>query len=89
MLPRLEELFKIKSDADTEIKEIQENCKHEYYKLGYWSYRVGHMSPARICDACNSYLGACDYPSKEYDYVVANNGFFNGEPFKNAQEEIK
>lgn len=82
MNSRLAELFKIKQEADSEIKDIQESCEHTHYRLGYWSYRVGHLVPARICAACVVLLEICAYPSNDYDYVVANNGNFNGTPLE-------
>lgn len=84
---RIKELQKIISEANVEITSIQESCPHTHYFLSYWSYRVGHMSPAKICHNCQVYLEACSYGTKDYDYVITNNGVFSGPPLEYRKVE--
>jgi hypothetical protein len=45
--------FEVISEAKKKIKELQDNCKHEEFIVGFWSWRPGTMIPSRICKACH------------------------------------
>lgn len=42
--------------AEQRIKELQTICKHPNTHKGNYSYRIGAVSPATICDDCNYLL---------------------------------
>lgn len=46
--------------AETGLRELRENCKHENTFEGDYSWRIGSTSPATICSYCG---------------VVVNDGF--------------
>ena len=43
--------------AEKQLQEIRDNCPHNKgYYVAYWSYRIGHKFPARICNYCRDYM---------------------------------
>ena len=49
---RCEQLYKQIADAQDELKEIRSKCKHENTFEGKYSWRVGCIEDATICDDC-------------------------------------
>lgn len=64
--PRIAELQLMMTQAQQEIQNIKESCSHDEYFIGYWSWRVGSMQPARICSICNDCIQLLSPDSKEY-----------------------
>lgn len=42
--------------GEDRLKEIRSICKHENTFEGNWSWRVGNIQPAIICDDCGSLI---------------------------------
>ena len=42
--------------AERRLKEIRSICKHEKTFIGDYSYRMGHVSPAKICEYCGEFI---------------------------------
>lgn len=40
-----------------ELGTIKENCSHDNYHIGNWSWRVGAIDLARICNYCQDNIG--------------------------------
>lgn len=47
-------------DAQAKIKEIQEKCSHPSYEVMFYSWRVGAMTPSRICKECQARISDAD-----------------------------
>ena len=39
-------------NAENRLKELREICEHEDTDIGNYSYRIGVMEQAEICNAC-------------------------------------
>lgn len=59
---RVLELFNSISDANKELESIREECSHDDYFIGNWSYRPGHIQISKICSYCRDHIGK---PSEE------------------------
>jgi hypothetical protein len=68
MKNRIDEIYEIKKSLDKEIELIRENCTHDEYHIGIFSWRVGCYELMRFCENCYSTkLGmASDIESEEY-----------------------
>ncbi len=67
-MKRIDEINKIRKSLDDEVKMIEENCTHDEYHIGIFSWRVGCYDLMRICENCYSTkLGSpSDEEEKEY-----------------------
>jgi len=68
---------KIKS-SQQRLEEIRKFCPHEKTFNGNWSWRVGCIDPAEICDHCGKMLRYIPYTEqkKEKPNFEAPNGMF-------------
>lgn len=53
----LDSLYQTIKDAKAEIELIRNNCPHEEWKLGNYSWRPGNIKEGAFCVACDKYLG--------------------------------
>ncbi len=67
-MKRIDEINKIRKSLDDEVKMIEENCTHDEYHIGIFSWRIGCYDLMRICENCYSTkLGSpSDEEEKEY-----------------------
>lgn len=61
----MEELYRIIEDANNQLWEIKENCKHDEWFIGYDMWRIGCPETVRICSACHKQLAVATYEEKE------------------------
>lgn len=54
---RIDEINIQRTKFNSEIRELQERCKHEEYNIDYYSWRIGSMSIAKLCKFCYKNLG--------------------------------
>jgi len=53
---RIQELRQKIDEMSIEIKSIQENCSHNEYHIGTYSWRIGSYDQKRICEDCGLVL---------------------------------
>lgn len=49
-----EQMYAQIKDAEDRLKELRAECKHEKTFEGYYSWRVGNIQSADICEYCGS-----------------------------------
>jgi len=54
---RVKEIYDEIEVLNNELKEIRENCSHDSYKIGIYSWRVGNYQTKRICLTCYEPIG--------------------------------
>jgi len=54
---RIDDIYKEKEGLQKEFEELQNNCPHDLYKIGLFSWHVGNISTSRLCIHCDKYLG--------------------------------
>jgi hypothetical protein len=80
----VDQLYEEKRRADEELADIRKACPHRDVKVGWYSWRIGNMEPARICEACDSHLGRPDQAAinafmaeekrRQRDFLIAEHG---------------
>jgi len=58
MLKRVKELFEVIKNAEAELKEIRDKCKHQKTHQGNWSDGPGRITHANICSDCGNFVSA-------------------------------
>ena len=59
---RVSELCDSIKTSQKELNVIRQNCSHDSYSVGNWSWRPGAIMEVRICNHCGDNIGA---PSEE------------------------
>lgn len=59
---RVGKLLELIESAGNELKAIRQACPHSQHEMGWYSWRIGSMGPARLCVAC---LGNVGPPSQD------------------------
>ena len=54
---RIDEINRIKGDLNQEIESLQNECPHQEYYIGTYSWRAGCFEQMRICNDCYKLLG--------------------------------
>ena len=68
---RVAEIYALKIKLDEEIAQLQSECQHPEYEVGWYSWRIGCMELKRICCHCRKILG--DPSDKErFEYRDGN-----------------
>ena len=57
MKKRINELYEIINNAETELKSIRSECLHEHYSAGNYGWGPGRICHGMICDECGEFLG--------------------------------
>ena len=55
---RVEKLCEVIEAANDELEAIRQMCPHSQHEIGWYSWRIGSMAPAKICTACRCNLGS-------------------------------
>lgn len=58
MKKRVLKLFEIIKNAEAELKEIRDKCKHQKTHEGNWSDGPGRITHANICSDCGNFVSA-------------------------------
>lgn len=53
---RRDELFNQIESAEQGLKELREICPHEHIIDTNWSWRIGCIEPAEVCDDCGKLI---------------------------------
>ena len=59
-------------NAETRLKTLREECKHEHTFQGNYSWRVGSIEKAIICSYCNTPISFPDRQKLEYNRSLLN-----------------
>jgi hypothetical protein len=59
---RVGEIYDTIDKLQKELDLLREECSHDDYEVGYYSWRIGSLSIKRICKYCGEVLGE---PTKE------------------------
>jgi len=61
-IKRVNEIFSELDVLKEELKMIRQDCSHDSYHIGNWSWRPGAIMQVRICNHCQDNIGE---PSEE------------------------
>ena len=50
----VDKLYTQIEEAQKNLDTIRQECKHEKFRLGLYSWRVGSVVPQRICEECDA-----------------------------------
>lgn len=69
---RVDEIFKEVRALQEELKTVRENCSHDDYRIGNWSWRPGAIMQVRICNHCDDNIG--EPTEEEYEKFTQEGG---------------
>jgi len=75
MLKRVKELFEVIKNAEAELKEIRDKCKHKKTFVGNWSNRPGQICTANICERCQNFVSLA--PSQDLNIFGCSDTSWN------------
>jgi hypothetical protein len=53
--------------AEEKLQKIRKTCAHKKWHVGWYSWRIGSMTPQRICNRCDAIVpGITDIEAKPY-----------------------
>ncbi|MDB4330279.1 hypothetical protein N9948_00985 [bacterium] len=87
---KVEKLYEIIQNAQNELFEIRDNCKHDqgYHVKNYGDYR--NSAPTKLCEVCDepSFKDAPTY-EEAVECVISSHCFSDPEEQKKFEEETR
>lgn len=52
----VDKLYKTIANAQKKLEEIRKNCKHKTTRIGNYSWRIGAIDTAELCNRCDAVI---------------------------------
>jgi hypothetical protein len=52
----VDKLYKTIANAQKKLEAIRKKCKHKKTRIGLYSWRIGSVSNAELCNACDAVI---------------------------------